>query len=56
MPVYTYECRNCDKKINKMSPMDKRDEQVCDVCSTDLERKIVFTGSVWSPTRNGGMS
>jgi hypothetical protein len=33
-----------------------RDEQQCDKCFHDLKRVPVFTGSVWSPTRNGGHS
>lgn len=55
MPNYDYICRKCETTFEKNVPMDERDAVVCD-CGGETFRQITFYGSVWSPTRNGGMS
>ena len=60
MPRYVYfDHHTEDGLIERVTSIAARDEQACDVegCEEPLKRKMnVFTGSVWSPTRNGGMS
>lgn len=54
MAIYVYHCNLCNRDFEKNVPIGKRDErQKCD-CGRKADRKIVFTGSVWSPTANGG--
>lgn len=55
IPNYDYKCAECDKSFSKIVPIDSRDDVNC-ACGTSAQRQITFVGSVWSPTRNGGMS
>lgn len=53
MPIYIYDCVECDDEIEKNVPIEYRDGQYCGQ-GHPLTRKLVFTGSVWSNTANGG--
>lgn len=37
MPMYTYKCARCGNEMQRLVPIDQRDEQTCD-CSGRLER------------------
>ena len=58
MPTYEYTCMECDKTITKTDVrIDDRDHQVCENCGNSLKRSwTIGSMSVWSPTKNGGMS
>ena len=58
MPTYEYACIKCDKTITKSDvKIDDRDKQCCEECGDVLKRSwTIGSMSVWSPTRNGGMS
>lgn len=54
MPIYHYHCSQCSRdNIERQVSIDERDGQICE-CNERLERKIVFTGSVWAPSSTGG--
>jgi putative FmdB family regulatory protein len=53
MPTYDYYCSVCDRMMDRMVPIDERDEQWCDECQDELERRITFDGWVWHPTSAG---
>lgn len=48
MPIYVYKDSE-GNTIEKNVPISERDNQ------EGLTRVLSFTGSVWSPTSNGGM-
>jgi len=56
MPNYDYRCPVCEVTVERNVDMTNRDDQDCEKCCTPMERKFTFRGSVWSPTKNGGMS
>jgi len=54
MPTYIYECKKCElEEIERMVRIEDRDGQYCGN-GHKLERKVVFTPSVYAPT-SGGM-
>jgi putative FmdB family regulatory protein len=53
MPLYTYYCNVCDKDLEVISSIEKRDTQKCDSCGYSLIRNIDRPGLVWAPTRGG---
>jgi len=54
MPTYTYKCPSCVVDFTLlMVPIEERDFQFCEVCTTKLVRTVAFTGSVWSPSKSG---
>lgn len=58
MPTYEYTCMKCDKTTTRSDvKIDDRDKQTCLVCGDVLKRSwTIGSMSVWSPTKNGGMS
>lgn len=51
MPIYSYYCGICDKLSELIQiPMEKRDEQKCRKCGSELVRQHDLPGLVWSPT------
>jgi len=56
MPTYSYTCIECDKDLERMTKIDYRDNQFCEICGFRLARTIDRPAMVWSPTRNGGYS
>lgn len=56
MPLYSYYCAACDEASDRLSSIDRRDQQMCSECGFRLLRGIDKPGMVWSPTRNGGFS
>lgn len=56
VPTYTYTCVTCDKRIERLQPMEQRDNAYCHECGYKLIRGLDRPGLVWSPTRNGGYS
>lgn len=56
MPNYEYKCEDCESMEERNVHVDDREYQDCQECDGPLRRIFTFTGSVWSPTKNGGMS
>lgn len=55
MPLYTYTCKECPlNEFERMVRIESRDQQHCGN-GHKLERKVDFTGAVYSATANGGM-
>lgn len=55
MPIYTYKCFKCILESEENVAIANRDEpQLCE-CGNVKYRKITYSGTVWSPTANGGM-
>lgn len=40
MPVYSYECKNCDIKFEYIISVEKRDDVNCEVCALKADRNI----------------
>lgn len=56
MPIYTYQCIECNVETTLIAKIEERNDQQCSTCGNKLNRKIDAPGMVWSPTRNGGHS
>jgi putative FmdB family regulatory protein len=55
MTLYQFYCALCDSESEENIPMDHRDDPLqCD-CGNVKYRKLVFKGTVYSATHNGGM-
>lgn len=55
MPLYIYKCKECQQEhIERCPRIEDRDRQYCGK-GHKLERKLAFTGVVYSNTANGGM-
>lgn len=53
MPTYSYYCRKCDQKKERLSKIADRDMQRCENCNNYLDRGIDSPGMVWAPTAGG---
>jgi putative FmdB family regulatory protein len=56
MPLYTYFCKQCDEKKERIVSISVRDNVYCDICEMNMQRLLDTPGMVWSPTRNNGHS
>lgn len=44
MPIYTYYCKNCRKRVERFLPMSKyENKQMCEKCRGVMERRISKT-------------
>jgi putative FmdB family regulatory protein len=56
MPIYEFQCKKCDKVVEKKMSYDERlNPQKCEECGEDTERIAslplppIFNGSGWTP-------
>jgi putative FmdB family regulatory protein len=52
MPIYEYQCTECENEEERTVAIADRDTQEC-ACGYEMERRICFHGSVWAPTAGG---
>ena len=53
MPLYTYNCVNCEEEMVLKQSIADRDKAYCPECGYQLIRGIDRPGSVWAPTAGG---
>jgi len=50
MPVYQYQCRGCQRRVERLRKIADRDKPVSCECGRDMEKVIPgFNPKVWKP-------
>lgn len=53
MPIYTYRCKVCKHKTERMCSMSERDKKVFCSNGHEMTRNVDRPGLVWAPTAGG---
>ena len=54
MPIYTFNCVECEKQSDRIVKIAERDDQHCEECDAKLVRGIDSPGAVWAPSSSSG--
>lgn len=52
MPMYTYDCYACEETHDRVTSVDKRDEQACASCGGPLDRRQVYAVKQVGPSED----
>ncbi|MEW6621703.1 MAG: zinc ribbon domain-containing protein [Bacillota bacterium] len=48
MPLYDFKCNSCEKKFEKLVPINERENVKCPECGCKAEQLFTFTGGIFT--------